>query len=113
MRVRNVTRQTDLGARIDVAETSAARRRGLLKHTGLNPGEGLWIVPCEAVHSFGMKFPIDVVFLNRAGRVLKLRHDMTRRGIAMCLRAHSVLELPAGTLAATGTEVGDQLEVQR
>jgi uncharacterized protein len=113
MVVRNLTRRANLGESIDVADTSASRRRGLLKHSGLAAGEGLWIVPCEAVHTFGMKFPIDVAFLSKSRKVLKIRRDMGRRGIALCMRAHSVLELPAGTLQRSGTDVGDQLEFDR
>jgi len=94
-----------------VADTSSKRRTGLLKHAGLAKGQGLWIVPCEAIHCFGMKFSIDVLFLNKKRKVLKVRKDMGRWGIALCLRAHSVLELPAGTIAATGTQTGDELEL--
>lgn len=101
-----------LAERADIADTSAKRRTGLLKHTGLAPGEGLWIAPCEGVHTFAMKFTIDVVFLNRKRKILKIRPNMVRRRIALCLRAHSVLELPAGTLEQTGTERGDQLEFE-
>ena len=101
-----------LADRADIADTSAKRRTGLLKHTGLAPGEGLWIAPCEGVHTFAMKFTIDVVFLNRKRKILKIRPNMVRRRIALCLRAHSVLELPAGTLEQTGTERGDQLEFE-
>ena len=102
-----------MAVRAEVADTSAKRRTGLLKHTGLAPGEGLWIVPCEGVHTFAMKFTIDVVFLNRKHKVLKIRPNMVRRRIALSLLAHSVLELPAGTLAETGTERGDQLELEK
>jgi uncharacterized membrane protein (UPF0127 family) len=101
-----------LAERADIADTSAKRRTGLLKHTGLARGEGLWIVPCEGVHTFAMKFTIDVVFLNRKRKILKIRPNMVRRRMALCLRAHSVLELPAGTLEQTGTERGDQLEFE-
>ena len=99
--------------RAEVADTSAKRRTGLLKHTGLAPGEGLWIVPCEGIHTFAMKFTIDVLFLNRKHKILKIRPNMVRRRIALSLLAHSVLELPAGTLAETGTERGDQLELEK
>jgi hypothetical protein len=102
-----------LADRADMANTSATRRKGLLKHTSLQPGEGLWIAPCEGVHTFGMKFPIDVVFLTKTKRVLKTRPDMVRSRIAFSLRAYSVLELPAGTLAATGTVAGDQLGFEK
>jgi uncharacterized membrane protein (UPF0127 family) len=111
VRVLNATKGLLLGEAISVADSSRARRTGLLKHTGLKMGEGLWIVPCEAVHTFGMKFAIDVVFLSRKRKVLKIRKDMKQRRIAICLRAHSVLELPAGLLQQTGTVPGDQLEL--
>jgi uncharacterized membrane protein (UPF0127 family) len=62
---------------------------------------------------FGMKFPIDVVFLNKHRVVRKVKHALGLRRIALDLLAHSVVELPAGTLAATKTEVGDQLEFEK
>ncbi len=98
---------------IEIADTSKKRRTGLLKYTGLTEGQGLWIVPCEAVHTFGMKFAIDVLFLNKKRKVLKVRKEMGRRRMALCLMAHSVLELPAGTIDATGTMAGDQLEFEK
>lgn len=111
LRAANATRGTLLADRADIADTSAKRRQGLLKRKGLAPGEGLWIVPCEGVHTFFMKFPIDVVFLNKKRKVLKIRPNMRRGRIALSLLAHSVLELPAGRLAETGTVKGDQLEL--
>ena len=60
----------------DVADTSAKRRTGLLKHTGLKPGEGLWITPCESVHTFFMKFAIDLVYLDKQKKVRKVRHSV-------------------------------------
>lgn len=113
LRVANQTKGQVLADRADIADTSAKRRTGLLKHTGLAPGEGLWIAPCEGVHTFGMKFPIDVLFLNKKKKILKARPDMVRGRIAFSLLAHSVLELPAGTLAETGTVAGDQLEFEK
>ena len=113
LRIRNQTRNTVLGDRIGIADTSAKRKTGLLKHTGLAPGEGLWIAPTEAVHTFGMKFPIDVLFLDKKRKVLKIRSEMPRSRMAICLRAHSVLELPSGTAAAMQTVVGDQLEFEK
>lgn len=97
----------------DVADTSVKRRTGLLKHEALLPGEGLWIVPCEAVHTFWMKFDIDVLYLSKKKTVLKIRERMPRRRISACLWAHSVLELPSGMAAATSTAVGDQLEFEK
>lgn len=106
---RNLTRQTTV-ARAEVAATGRARRRGLLGRTGLASGEGLWIAPCEAVHTVGMQFPIDVLFLSRDKRVLKIRPRMPAWRLSSCLRAFSVLELPAGAAASSGTAPGDRLE---
>jgi uncharacterized protein len=102
-----------LAVRADIADTSRKRKTGLLKHTKLDAGEGLWIAPCEAVHTIGMKFAIDVLFLDRKRRVLKIRSDMQKWRMSACLRAHSVLELPSGTAAATETVAGDQLEFEK
>ena len=113
LRVRNQTRDTALADRADIADTASARNRGLLSRVGLAPGEGLWIVPCEGVHTIGMKFPIDVVFLNKKRKVLKIRREMKKWRMAMCLRGHSVLELPAGTCDGAKTAVGDQLELEK
>ena len=114
MIVRNATREGILlGDKVLVANTSQTRRTGLLKHESLPEGEGLWIAPCEGVHTWGMKFSIDVLFLSKARKVLKIREDMGKRRIALCLWAHSTLELPAGTVARTGTLKGDQLEFER
>jgi hypothetical protein len=113
LRVANQTKGQVLADRADIADTSAKRRTGLLKHKGLEPGEGLWIAPCEGVHTFGMKFPIDVLFLSKKKQVLKARPDMVKGRIAFSLRAYSVLELPAGTLKQTGTVAGDQLEFEK
>ena len=113
MRVRNLSRDAVLGDTVDIADTSAKRRTGLLKHTALPPGTGLWIAPCEAVHTFGMNFPIDVVFLSKKRQVVKVRKAMPKRRVALALRAYSVLELPAGVVDETGTAPGDQLEFEK
>lgn len=113
IRVRNLTRGTTLAEAATVANTSETRRTGLLKHERLDPGEGLWIVPCEGVHTFRMKFDIDVVYLSKSKKVLKVRARMPKSRISFCLRAHSVLELPAGMTESTATEAGDQLEFEK
>jgi uncharacterized membrane protein (UPF0127 family) len=110
--VRNLTRNTVLADSADVADTSEKRRTGLLKHTQLDLGKGLWIVPCESVHSFFMKFAIDLVYLDREKRVKKVRHRMVPWRVSACLTAHSILELPAGVVEATSTHAGDQLAIE-
>ncbi len=111
--MRNETRQTVLARSADVADTSAKRRTGLLKRERLEPGEGLWIVPCESVHTFFMKFPIDLVYLDKRKKVRKVRNAVRPWRMSACLVAHSVLELPAGTVEQSGTSVGDELAVEK
>lgn len=110
--VKNLTNGAVLADHADAADTSEKRRTGLLKHTSLPQGEGLWIVPCEGIHTIGMKFPIDVVFLDKKKRVVKVRKEMGKWRMSLCLWAHSVLELPSGTVDATGTEKGHQLHLE-
>jgi hypothetical protein len=109
--VRNQTRDTVLARAAEVADTSAKRRTGLLKHERLAPGEGLWIDPCESVHTFFMKFPIDLVYLDKHHKVRKVRSAVPPWRLSACLLAHSVLELPAGTVQQSGTQVGDELAI--
>ena len=111
--MRNHTRDTLLAHAAEVADTSAKRRTGLLKHESLEPGEGLWIVPCESVHTFFMKFPIDLVYLDRRHKVRKARSVVRPWRLSACLLAHSVLELPAGTVKQSGTQAGDELAIDK
>jgi uncharacterized membrane protein (UPF0127 family) len=111
--VRNQTRQTLLADRAEKADTSAKRRVGLLQHKSLAAGQGLWIVPCESVHTFFMKFPIDLVYLDKRLRVRKVRHAVPPWRLSACFTAHSVLELPAGSAAETRTAVGDELTIDK
>ncbi len=110
--VTNHTRASTLGDRVHLAGTSQHRRTGLLRHRGLPAGSGLWINPCEAIHTFGMNFPIDVAFLDRRHRVVKIRQGLGPRRICVCWRAASVLELPAGTIAGSRTQRGDLLQIR-
>jgi uncharacterized membrane protein (UPF0127 family) len=111
--VRNQTRNTVLGEAVEVADTSEKRRVGLLKHARLDPGSGLWIVPCESVHTFFMKFPIDLVYLDKQRKVRKVRHAVPPWRLSACLAAHSILELPAGTAEKSGTLRGDELLIEK
>jgi len=111
--VRNQTRGTVLGDAIDLADTSEKRRTGLLKHTHLEPGTGLWIVPCESVHTFFMKFAIDLVYIDSKHKVRKVRHAVPAWRLSACLTAHSILELPPGTAKETNTVAGDSLAIEK
>jgi uncharacterized membrane protein (UPF0127 family) len=108
--IHNVTRGITLATHVALAGTSEARRRGLLDAENLDSGSGLWIVPCEAIHTFGMKIRLDIVFLDKNFQVRKISADLGPWRMSICLRAHSVLELPAGAVARSGTQLGDRLE---
>jgi uncharacterized membrane protein (UPF0127 family) len=110
---RNTSLNTILADRVGVAATHASRAIGLLARGGLEPGEALWIVPSRGVHTLGMRFTIDVVALDEAGTVVDCvsnlrpwRVRLPRRGTA------GVLELPAGTLAASQTSVGHTITLE-
>jgi uncharacterized membrane protein (UPF0127 family) len=111
MRVSNTTRGTKLGSSVDIADSVVKRRVGLLGHSQLAPGQGLWLKPCDSIHTFGMKFPIDVVFLGKEHQVLDVRPNMAPGQTVEFAPAHSALEFPAGTLARTQTQIGDELEL--
>jgi uncharacterized membrane protein (UPF0127 family) len=110
LQVSNKTRGTILASWLEVADTGPRRNRGLLGRKGLARGEGLWIVPCESVHTFFMQFPIDLVYLDRNNRIKKLRADVAPWRMSACLSAFSILELPAGTIRGSQSERGDELE---
>lgn len=82
-----------------VADTAGSRMRGLLGRPPLEPGEGLLLVPCRAVHTFFMRYPIDVVFLDRELRVLRVCSRVRPWRLRACRRAQAVLELPAGSFS--------------
>jgi uncharacterized membrane protein (UPF0127 family) len=112
-RIYNATRNTCLGEQIGVADTSRTRMVGLLGKRSLEPGCGLLIVPSQAIHTIGMAFPIDVLFVDKKYRVLGIRHAIPPYRMTRAFwRALGVLELPAGTIRSSGTEVGDQLKVE-
>lgn len=111
IRVTNPARGQVLCEAADIANSDAARRRGLLGRPSLGSGEGLWILPSDAIHTHGMKFPIDILFLGPQNEVLDSIGTMLPGGNAQRIGAHSVLEVPARTIQLTGTQAGDFLEL--
>lgn len=108
VRAVNATRHVVIATRVGWAGTSRARRRGLLGRDSLDDDEGLYIVPTQWVHMFGMRFPIDLAYLDENGRVLSVQaHLKPNRLSKPVWRADGALELAAGRLAATGTRAGD------
>lgn len=111
LRVHNRTHGTLLGDRIAVADRFWSRLRGLLGRDGLDEGEGLLIAPSRGVHMVGMRFPLDVLLLDRERRVLAGFAGLAPgKSTGMRRGARYALELPAGTIAATGTCTGDVVE---
>jgi uncharacterized membrane protein (UPF0127 family) len=113
IRVLNATKGTVLGDSVAVADTSLRRMVGLLGHAGLEPGTGMLITPSQAVHTIAMRFPIDIVFVDRNWRVLHLQPVLVPNRITgLHWRARCVLELPSGAIAQTSTTVGDELAIE-
>ena len=94
-----------------LAGTSETRRKGLLGREALPSGHALVIAPTQGIHTFGMKFPLDVVGVNRDGAVVSIKHAVPRWRVVLSWRAFSMVELAAGTCAAAGLDKGDHLEV--
>lgn len=112
LHVVNRTRNTTVGERIELADTSLTRMWGLLGRRGLDAGGGLWITPSSGVHTLGMKFPIDVVGLDRSRRVVRLWHALVPyRVTSVSLKVSSVIELAPGGIRAAQIELGDQIAV--
>jgi uncharacterized protein len=106
----NVTRQSFINLGVTVADTLLARLRGLLGKMRLRSDEGLWVIPSRGIHTFGLMFCIDVVYLDAELRVVHLVENLGPLRIApLRLRSESVLELPARSISGSGTQVGDQL----
>ena len=111
-RLVNRTHGVTLADQIEVAFDSKSRRRGLLGRRTFPADAVLAIAPSNAVHTFAMQFPIDVLFITRDGRVLKRVVSMPPRRISAALRAFAVLEFAAGNEGVARTAVGDHLVIE-
>ena len=113
-RVWNSTRKISLANDLRIADTHWTRLRGLVGARNFVQGQGLWIVPCHGVHTLGMNFPIDVLYLSAENTVVHLEERLQPwRCAPVRWNTKTVLEFPAETIAATGTEVGDCIEVMK
>ncbi|MFQ5684287.1 MAG: DUF192 domain-containing protein [Candidatus Binatia bacterium] len=112
MPVINLTKNTWLATKVKRADSFRTRLLGLLKRRRLGPEEALWLVPSKGIHTFGMKFPIDVIFLNKDNKVLDVIPSMgPYRATRFHFASYSVLELPEGTIHKSHTAISDELDV--
>lgn len=118
VRFRNLERNTVVCERGFIAQNAWTRGMGLLGRKSLPSGEGLFLAPGAQIHMFGMKFPLDVIFLTRDDTVADLVENLAvgklysakpRLGRGKALRPWGALELPVGTIAGSATKVGDKL----
>ncbi|HEV8522919.1 MAG TPA: DUF192 domain-containing protein [Terriglobales bacterium] len=111
----NRTRQAFIASQLCVADTHWKRFRGLLgmDREQFGAGQGLWIIPCQGVHTLGMRFAIDVVYLDAENRVVHIEENVKPWRITpVRLEAATVLELPSHTVWDTGTVLNDQIEIR-
>ena len=110
LQVENLTRDSRVAAHVRQAKRPWSRMVGLLGRRRLPKDEGLLVVPCTAIHTMFMLFPIDVLYLDREHTVVKAVRALRPFRFSACLRGgHSVLELPVGAIEASGTQAGDRL----
>lgn len=108
--IMNRTRDSVLGSEVRVADRWWLRARGFLRRPEPRDGEGLLLSPCRAVHMVGMGFALDIVFIDRLGKVLAIYPNLAPgRRSGWHLRARYALELPVGSIEATGTAIGDSI----
>jgi uncharacterized protein len=108
----NVRTGEPVAGKVVAAFDSTSRRQGLLGRRQLPPGEALILAPCSSVHTAFMRFPLDLVFLDRAGRVLKTSSGVRPWRVRAAWRAFAVVELAAGGLDGSGTRAGDVVELR-
>jgi uncharacterized membrane protein (UPF0127 family) len=112
--VYNKTKETFLGTRIKVADTVLGRLIGLLGKKSLRSDCGVWLVPANSIHTFGMLFPIDIVLIDKNFKVVGLRELVRPFSLTWPnFGAESVIELPAHCIFKSRTEVGDELLIER
>ncbi len=110
----NRTRRAYLATQLSIADTHWSRLRGLMgaDPAGFRAGRGLWITPSHGVHTFAMRFPIDVAYLNGGKAVIYMAQALKPWRVARVItEAKSIIELPENTLASTGTTIGDEIEI--
>ncbi len=109
MQISNARTESVVASAVEVATTRAERRRGLLGRDSLDLAAALVLSPCCSIHTAFMRFPIDVAFVDRDGRVMRIVRDLAPWRIAIVPRAHAVVEFAGGCLSRRDVQVGDRL----
>lgn len=113
-KVVNLTAQTTIASDLRLAQTFFARLQGLLMSPPLMPGQGLIIEPCSSIHMFGMKFAIDVIFIDNSWQVVGLVENIAPGKVSRIYpSARACIEVPVGTISGTNTQLGDQLRFEK
>ena len=111
MIIENITKNICIASNTKIANTFLDRLKGLLGTNKLETGKGLVIRPCNSIHTLGMNYDIDVLFVDSGDNVIKVINKMRPTRFSLCRKSSYVVELPAGTLEATGTGVGDKISL--
>jgi uncharacterized membrane protein (UPF0127 family) len=110
----NETRESFLSLKVTVANTLVSRVRRLLRRRMLEAGEGIWVVPSHGTHTFGLRHPIDILFLDPAHRVIHAIESLApSRFSPWRFNSSSILELPVRTIYTSQTEIGDRILISR
>jgi uncharacterized membrane protein (UPF0127 family) len=113
MRLYDLDQQCSVVENLEVAEALGTRTRGLIGHDPLHLGQGMLIRPCRWIHTFGMSFPIDVLYVNKRWRIVAVSEDLRPGRIDRPVpQAWFVVELAAGAIRQAGLKVGNRLEIQ-
>jgi hypothetical protein len=112
MRLINKSKNKILAENFIFADTPVKRMLGLLGRNSLPPGQALVLAPCNSIHTFFMRFAIDLIFLDKNDVIIKTAHNcLPNKSIVMCWGAVKVIELPAGKILATGTQAMDKIQI--
>jgi uncharacterized protein len=111
--IANITRSTPIAFNVKIARNPWQRMKGLIGSSSFPQGEALVITRCQSIHMFFMKFPIDVIFCDRQDKVIGLCADIKPGGLSpVFFKASYAIELPSGSIAASKTQLGDQVQIQ-
>jgi uncharacterized membrane protein (UPF0127 family) len=108
MKACNQRNRAYLATNVSIADTVTKRMKGLLGRDIFLPGDGMWLKPCNWIHTFGMRFPVDVIYLDRESVVVAVQENIPPNRFALpVFKAKSTIELPIGTVSSSKTRVGD------